>query len=47
MSKSKQRLYRYMIDGRLLPAKIVDELLNQATWLYPDLEKNWWQRIEN
>ena len=29
------------IDGRLLPAKIVDELLNQATWLYPDLEKNW------
>lgn len=31
-------------DGRLLPAKIVDELLNQATWLYPDLEKAWWQR---
>ena len=33
------------IDGRLLPAKIVDELLNQATWLYPDLEKSWWQRL--
>lgn len=32
------------IDGRLLPAKIVDELLSQATWLYPDLEKTWWQR---
>ncbi|MBE9070172.1 AAA family ATPase [Leptolyngbya cf. ectocarpi LEGE 11479] len=32
------------IDGRLLPAKIVDELLNQATWLFPDLEKPWWQR---
>ena len=33
------------IDGRLLPAKIVDELLSQATWLFPDLEKPWWQRI--
>ncbi|MEA5465551.1 gluconokinase [Leptothoe sp. PORK10 BA2] len=33
------------LDGRLLPAKIVDELLNQATWLYPDLEKTWWQRL--
>ena len=33
------------IDGRLLPAKIVDELLSQATWLYPDLEKPWWQRV--
>ena len=32
------------LDGRLLPAKIVDELLNQATWLFPDLEKPWWQR---
>ncbi|MEM1255575.1 MAG: gluconokinase, GntK/IdnK-type [Cyanobacteria bacterium P01_H01_bin.21] len=32
------------IDGRLVPAKIVDELLNQATWLFPDLEKPWWQR---
>lgn len=32
------------VDGRLLPAKIVDELLNQATWLFPDLEKPWWQR---
>ena len=34
------------IDGRLLPAKIVDELLSQATWLYPELEKSWWQRVE-
>lgn len=33
------------IDGRLLPAKIVEELLSQATWLYPDLEKSWWQRV--
>ncbi|MBT9318006.1 AAA family ATPase [Leptothoe spongobia TAU-MAC 1115] len=33
------------IDGRLLPAKIVDELLSQATWLYPDLETTWWQRF--
>ena len=32
------------VDGRLLPSKIVDELLNQATWLYPGLEKKWWQR---
>ena len=32
------------VDGRLVPAKIVDELLNQATWLFPDLEKPWWQR---
>ena len=32
------------VDGRLLPAKIVDELLNQANWLFPDLEKPWWQR---
>lgn len=32
------------VDGRLLPAKIVDELLSQATWLYPNLEKAWWQR---
>ncbi|MEM9486665.1 MAG: gluconokinase, GntK/IdnK-type [Cyanobacteria bacterium P01_F01_bin.116] len=32
------------VDGRLPPAKIVDELLSQATWLYPDLEKDWWQR---
>ncbi|MEM9265206.1 MAG: gluconokinase, GntK/IdnK-type [Cyanobacteria bacterium P01_F01_bin.13] len=34
------------IDGRLLPTKIVDELLSQATWLYPDLEKPWWERIK-
>ena len=34
------------IDGRLPPAKIVDELLSQATWLYPNLEKPWWQRVE-
>ncbi|NEQ50907.1 MAG: AAA family ATPase [Leptolyngbya sp. SIO3F4] len=33
------------INGRFLPAKIVDELLSQATWLYPDLEKTWWQRV--
>lgn len=33
-----------IVDGRFLPAKIVDELLNQATWLFPDLEKPWWQR---
>ncbi|MEO1506836.1 MAG: gluconokinase, GntK/IdnK-type [Cyanobacteria bacterium J06633_23] len=33
------------IDGRLLPAKVVDELLSQATWLYPGLEKSWWQRL--
>lgn len=33
------------IDGRLPPAKIVDELLSQATWLYPDLENPWWQRL--
>lgn len=32
------------VDGRLLPSKIVDELLNQASWLYPGLEKKWWQR---
>lgn len=32
------------LDGRLVPAKIVEELLSQATWLYPDLEKSWWQR---
>ncbi|ESA36406.1 gluconate ski family [Leptolyngbya sp. Heron Island J] len=32
------------VDGRLLPAKIVDELLSQATWLFPDLEADWWQR---
>ena len=32
------------VDGRLLPAKIVDELLNQATWLFPELEQPWWQR---
>lgn len=32
------------LDGRLLPTKIVDELLSQASWIYPDLEKPWWQR---
>ncbi|NEZ57660.1 gluconokinase, GntK/IdnK-type [Adonisia turfae] len=32
------------VDGRLLPTRIVDELLNQATWLFPDLEKPWWKR---
>ncbi len=34
------------VDGRLSPAKIVDELLSQATWLYPDLEKPWWERAK-
>lgn len=32
------------LDGRLPPGKIIDELLNQATWLFPDLGKPWWQR---
>ncbi|MEM1242609.1 MAG: gluconokinase, GntK/IdnK-type [Cyanobacteria bacterium P01_H01_bin.26] len=32
------------LDGRLVPAKIVNELLNQASWLFPDMEKPWWQR---
>ncbi|EKU98857.1 gluconate kinase, SKI family [Leptolyngbya sp. PCC 7375] len=32
------------VDGRLLPTRIIDELLNQATWLFPDLEKPWWKR---
>mgnify|MGYP001800009445 CR=1 FL=1 len=32
------------VDGCLVPAKVVDELLNQATWLFPDMEKPWWQR---
>ena len=33
------------LDGRLVPAKIVDELLNQATWLFPELDNPWWQRM--
>lgn len=34
------------LDGRLLPAKIVDELLSQSTWLYPELEEPWWKRVK-
>ena len=29
------------VVGRLVPAKIIDELLNQATWLFPNLENPW------
>lgn len=33
-----------ILNGILTPSEIVDELMRQATQMFPDLKTSWWQR---
>lgn len=33
-----------IVDGRLSPVEIVNDVLNTATQQFPNLKKSWWQR---